>query len=165
MEVTHPRWRVRGQRQRSPAAASTILHLHNNHTLEENRRCGNYNQQPTRGTQPHTILHLHKKHTQEKTWRCGLSYQQPTTGTTNNQPQLTTIQRLHHAPQQPHPGAAQEATWRCVNCNQPTTPSPILQLHNNHIQEQNRGCARSNQQPSSTGWWIKTGDVANTTDN
>ena len=57
LEVTHPRWRVRGQRQRSPAAASTILHLHNNHTLEEHRRCGNYNQQPTRGTQPHTIFH------------------------------------------------------------------------------------------------------------
>ena len=57
MEVTHPRWRVRGQRQRSPAAASTILHLHNNHTLEENRRCGNYNQQPTRGTQPYIIHH------------------------------------------------------------------------------------------------------------
>ena len=97
MEVTHPRWRVRGQRQRSPAAASTILHLHNNHTLEENRRCGNYNEhQPTRGTQPHIILHLHNNHTQEKTWRCGLSYQQPTTGTTNNQPQLTTSQHLDH---------------------------------------------------------------------
>ena len=101
MEVTHPRWRVRGQRQRSPAAASTILHLHNNHTLEENRRCGNYNQQPTRGTQPHTILHLHNN-------RCGLSYQQPATGTIKNKPQLTTIQRLHHPPQQPHPGADME---------------------------------------------------------
>ena len=102
MEVTHPRWRVRGQRQRSPAAASTILHLHNNHTLEENRRCGNYNQQPTRGTQPHTILHLHKNHTQEKTWRCGLSYQQPTTGTTNNHP-------IHHPPQD---GGSKQEMWQ-----------------------------------------------------
>ena len=144
MEVTHPRWRVRGQRQRSPAAASTILHLHNNHTLEENRRCGNYNQQPTRATQPHII---------------------------------------YHPPQQPYPGADMEM-WSILSTtdhrhnqkqtttyNHPTPPpsSTTTTPRNRHGDVagpiNNQPLAQPTNNQSTTGWWIKTGGVANTTDN